>query len=361
MNKILNFLFRNKIGQELESMHLFPARGENLLVGYINLKGKFIIKPQYIKARKFDGENAVVRAANGKYGIIDKRGNYIVKPRFDVLSDFFDGDIAKFQINNEIGFVNKQDEIAIKPRVIDNWNDIGSFHEGLAYVRNDLKMFGYINKSGERVIKSNFRVAHDFCEGLACAKGFVGNKYGYIDKTGNWIIKPQFDEADNFREGLAAVGLGVGPCDMRGGYCGCYEYGFIDKNGQFVIKPQFDLAGSFIHGFSKVKKGKWGVINKNGDFVIEPKFDIDGIYIIGNGLFRVRVDNKCGVIDKEGNYVISPQSDIITDIYPGLAYIFQVEGKTKEIYIETTREIIGGIGQNKFVNMEGETFYIEPW
>lgn len=30
-------------------------------------------------------------------------------------------------------------------------------------------------------------------------------KYGFIDKTGEIVIKPQFDEVDVFSEGLACV------------------------------------------------------------------------------------------------------------------------------------------------------------
>jgi len=49
-------------------------------------------------------------------------------------------------------------------------------------------------------------------------------KFGYIDKTGNVIIESQFDSAWDFSEGLARVSI-------EG------KYGYIDDTGEYVISP----------------------------------------------------------------------------------------------------------------------------
>jgi len=71
-------------------------------------------------------------------------------------------------------------------------------------------------------------------------------KWGYIDKTGNIIIKPQFDRASAFSEGLAGVKIGN-------------KHGFIDQNGIIVIEPKFDKAWHFSEGLAIVKIGKIGI------------------------------------------------------------------------------------------------------
>ncbi|MBU3187647.1 WG repeat-containing protein, partial [Clostridium estertheticum] len=80
----------------------------------------------------------------------------------------------------------------------------------------------------------------------------IGGKWGFINKTGEIVIKPQFDFACNFSEGLAAI-------KVEG------KSGFINKNGKIVIKPQFDNiyddVSSFHEGLAMVNiGGKWGFI-----------------------------------------------------------------------------------------------------
>jgi len=103
-------------------------------------------------------------------------------------------------------------------------------------------------------------VRHGFSEGLAAVA--IGEKYkklwGFIDNTGQWVIRPSYRDASKFYEGLASVKEND-------------KYGYIDKEGNFIIKPQFDAAYSFIEGIAKVKVGnKEGYINKAGELFMEP-------------------------------------------------------------------------------------------
>lgn len=103
-------------------------------------------------------------------------------------------------------------------------------------------------------------VLHGFSEGLAAVA--VGEKdkklWGFIDNTGQWVIRPSYGDASKFYEGLASVKENN-------------KYGYIDKKGSFIIKPQFDAAYSFIEGIAKVKIGnKEGYVNKAGEVYWEP-------------------------------------------------------------------------------------------
>jgi hypothetical protein len=81
------------------------------------------------------------------------------------------------------------------------------------------------------------------------------SSYGYIDQSGDWVIKPQFEYAGGFSDnGLARV-------KVNG------KWGYIDQAGDWVIKPQFDWADSFSdNGLASVEfNGKYGYIDQSGD------------------------------------------------------------------------------------------------
>jgi hypothetical protein len=127
--------------------------------------------------------------------------------------------------------------------------------------------YGFTDKNSEDknrriVIEPQFTdcVAPYFNEGLqAVAIGNGNNRlWGYIDKTGNWVIRPSYKEASQFYDGLASVKVND-------------KIGFINKQGNFVIEPQFDITWSFIDGIAKVKVDlKIGYVNKAGEVILEP-------------------------------------------------------------------------------------------
>src|SRR6185369_3780940 len=146
------------------------------------------------------------------------------------------------------------------------------FSEGLAYVEVEADGFkGFIDRMGRRVITFAGKRAKDFHEGLAASQS-EGNKWGYINRSGNWIVRPQYEFADDFSEGLAGVVVNG-------------KYGFINKQGELVIPAHFDLrrerrhpellisAGRFKEGLAAVAVDRlYGYINKQGTFAVQPRF-----------------------------------------------------------------------------------------
>ncbi|MHC4505655.1 MAG: WG repeat-containing protein, partial [Planctomycetota bacterium] len=110
----------------------------------------------------------------------------------------------------------------------------------------------------------------------------VGGKYGYVDATGEFVIKPTFRYSRGFSEGLAAFGGG----GARG-----YKLGYIDATGKVVIEPRFDGAGPFHEGRAAVRvDGKYGYIDRTGSYVTEPRFNDAKRF--SEGLARVNVGGK---------------------------------------------------------------------
>ena len=117
--------------------------------------------------------------------------------------------------------------------------------------------YGCVEESKEREV-SNFELPaeeEDFEEAKF--------KWGYINKTGQVVIKDRFDDARNFKEGLAVI-------RKKG------RWGYINKKGEEVIPAQFKAAWSFSGGVARILtfNNKMGFIDPKGNFTIEPKFDL---------------------------------------------------------------------------------------
>lgn len=84
--------------------------------------------------------------------------------------------------------------------------------------------------------------------------------WGYIDASGNEVIKPAYTHVGWFREGLAVVEVG--------------EYkGYINREGEWVIPPRYHGAASFKDGKAWVRDSwqEW-YIDKEGNDVTERKY-----------------------------------------------------------------------------------------
>ena len=181
------------------------------------------------------------------------------------------------------------------------------FNESLVTVCKDGK-WGYMNKSGEIVIKCQFDDAGLFTEdGLARIK--IGEKYGFVDKTGTFITNPQYDWASSFSDGFAVIQQG----DL---------YGYINTDGKIAINPQYDEAYSFGNGYAIVVVGEnWGIIDEAGKYVINPQYGAEYYdtysiaYELSNAdnvkkvLLPAMKNEKYGYIDIKGNTVIDFQFD----------------------------------------------------
>ena len=186
---------------------------------------------------------------------------------------------------------------------------------------------GFLDLSGNWVIKPIYKMAKDFSEGLAEVE--KDGKWGFIDKTGKVVVEPQWDDVHEFSEGLA----GVERDD---------KWGFIDKNGKVVIEPQWDVTGGpyyiFSEGLASVKKdGKSGYIDKTGKIVIEPQWGF--VYGFSEGLAMVEKGRKWGFIDKTGKVVVEPEWDDARSFSDGLA---AVEKDDNRSMIDKTGKIIIG-------------------
>jgi len=280
---------------------LFPVRIDDKF-GYIDKKGKLVLKAEFGGASRFSQGLAAVQLRKGdRVGYIDETGTLVIPSQFDLADPFAEG-FAAVMKNRKWGYIDRTGQIVIPI----TFAAAELFSGGAAAVAQiqltSITTFIYINRNGEPLLDKQyqFETAYPFGEGLAPVRT-LGQYFRYIDQSGKTVIPPQtppYMSAGVFSEGLAPVNLHVSE-GMR--------WGFVGKDGKLAIRAHFVNALSFSEGLAAVQMldGKWGYINPKGSMVITPKFDNAGPFI--NGMADVQVGQAPAYIDPTGKFVWGPK------------------------------------------------------
>ncbi|MGH8103715.1 MAG: WG repeat-containing protein, partial [bacterium] len=242
--------------------------------GYINRKGKFVVKPNLDEAGSFHEGLAVVRQGRS-YGYIDENGKTVTPIQYEDANDFSDGR-GRVKVNGQYGYLDAAGKMAIAPL----WESADDFSEGLARVDTN-EWAGFIGTDGEYVIEPTLDSASAFREGRAAA-WISWHSAGFIGRDGKWVIQPRYRNTFPFHEGIARVEdarrfayiNGAGrlindewyshALDFSGGLAAVMDskgkIGYIDQSGKTVIPPQFQVGWYFTEGRAAVMKGgKWAI------------------------------------------------------------------------------------------------------
>jgi len=276
---------------------------EHDLEGYIDVNGQVVIPPRFAMAGEFSEGLAAaalptVLDAKGRWliGFIDRSGEFVIPPQFQYASAFKEGLARVGSVDDNVRrFINQKGEIALE---LPQYDNVGSFAHGLAYVRAGNK-YGAINQQGEEVIALQFdRVKGDFSEGLLLVEQH--DVWFFIDTQGQQAFPETFENAERFSEGRAPVEFGG-------------KWGYIDRTGALVIEPIYDdprwfVGGVACPGLLKEKKPKdkvetywYGVIDPDGNMVLP--FEYDSISWFRDGLARARKGETYGYIDLSGRLI----------------------------------------------------------
>ena len=218
---------------------------------------------------------------NWSYGFIDKTGKWFLEPTFQYATSFAERVACVFKDDKNYFIDTQGNYIAqLDKKNGEIWNsgddNLFDFSEGFAvvYFRDSVGFStSFINKKGERISSLMFRRAHKFSDGMASVQ--INNEWGFIDTTGNIVIRPQYNVRSDFSEGLAPVYVSV---EEAGYMFGSYSLqGFIDKTGATAISFQPHVSyGGFRNGLTKGRRfihenkkytGKYEFfyMNKNGE------------------------------------------------------------------------------------------------
>ena len=280
---------------------------EHDLDGYIDVDGRVVIEPRFAGAGEFSEGLAAaslpnVLDAKGRQliGYIDRRGEFVIPPQFISAGAFREG-LGRVSSSDRVRrFVDHKGEIALE---LPQYDNVGSFAHGLAYVRAGGK-YGVINQQGEEVIALQFdRVKGDFSEGLLLVEQH--DVWFFIDTQGQQAFPETFENAERFSEGRAPVEFGG-------------KWGYIDRTGALVIEPIYDdprwfVGGVACPGLLKEKKPKdkvetywYGVIDPDGNMVLPFEYEI--LSGCRDGIVWARKGETFGYIDLSGRWIFLEHS-----------------------------------------------------
>ena len=292
--------------------------------GYVDAAGRFIIKQKFWWEYDFsDGlAQVLVEDQSQKYGqmglVVDPTGKIVARVPAFHTQEFSEGlaayeaegkpGVRKFEPGNFVyrdypglkGFVDRTGNIVIKPE----FAEVGPFVDGLARAVLD----GYCHVAtwdGGRQGTPTTGYPSD-CGG-APADAVSPCKVGFIRKDGGFAIQPRFEAAQDFQEKLAAIRIGG-------------LWGFIDTSGTLVIPSRFEQVQSFREGLAAVKiDGKWGFIDSAGLLAIPPRFE--GVEAFSDSLAIVYVRGRSSYIDRSGRTKIAGPFREATPFVHGLAAV----------------------------------------
>lgn len=274
------------------------------------------------------------------------------------------------------------------------YDGLADFQEGLAIVTKN-NVYGYINTSGEEVIKCQFSDAEPFENGRAKVK--LNGKWGYIDKKGNQVVRCEYDRIRPFdrsrlmiekngKTGLMSNSLNVlAPCQYTAiGHKfedGLLEVkkdhlvGFINEAGMEIIPCRYTAIDAPTDGMRLVcRNGLYGYISTGGKEIVECRYRYLGK--LSDGCIVAQDQSgKYGYIDKSGSVVIPFMYEAAKEMNEGLAPV-KMEGKygfvnrANETVVKFKYENAGSFGNGlapvktkkgwEYINPKGKIVLKEP-
>lgn len=84
-------------------------------MGICKYTGNIVIAPEYIGVSAYSEGLACVRTKSGKYGYIDKKGKMVIKAKYDDAYSFSDG-LAKVRHGNKVQYINQAGKVKISKK-----------------------------------------------------------------------------------------------------------------------------------------------------------------------------------------------------------------------------------------------------
>jgi len=274
--------------EESNKLELFPLK-EGASYGYFDASGKEIITAKFAYAAVFRDGLAIVKLQGNtpKYTFIDKKGKVVFNKTFGSVSVFSEGLAWVAPNNADLTAIDKngQEKFSIKGA-----EHVSIFKEHLAAysVKDSVgEKWGFVNASGETVIKPQFFATGNFSHGLCAVKDEDGN-WGFIDKKGTYKIESKFKSAGDFENGKVIVQ------DQFEA-----KFGVIEEKANFIIKPKFQAMKADKDIFLVQLNDKWGWCDAEGKMIIDCKFE-EAFKFGENDLAPVKLNGYFGFIDRKG-------------------------------------------------------------
>lgn len=270
-----------------------------------------------------------------------KTASWAIAPKYDKINRYF-GNIYAVQSGNKWGLV-KESNVEIVPAEYDfitpfiNGYALAGAKDGNRYLLKSI-----ISDDGNVVsLPKTYYLPqnYQFVSEGKLAVSDVNGKYGYIDTSGNIIVKCQFDNALPFKEGWGPVKQGnytkyisemYDRNPSRRTLVVDFHYGemtlsscFSDGKAVIAYNKDFALIGTNGHKIKKINESDFKRIYKNNNTFVQT----DNGFQKSNRLTIFSENGKSGL--KESDLVIvSPQFDSFGDEFTNGTIIASKGGKS---------------------------------
>ena len=258
-------------------------------IGYLNKKGKILIKPQYNYGSDFYGNYANI-IKDSLFGYIDKKGKEVLFKEYKQVY-FYYGDNGIANKNGKDGLINRRGDSLTNFR----YSRIALFGFKNFYAITELKKKEILNEQGNVISNKDFDISsNDFYPDslIIYQEDVEGKKLkGVANLKGKIIVKPIYEEIYSLDREFYTVKKNN-------------KWGFIDKTGKETIPIIYNMVGFNINdNLIPVQKGnKWGFINRKNEQKIP--FDYDEAYAFKDNLAFVKKGNFYGCINKYNKIVV---------------------------------------------------------
>ncbi|MEN7547076.1 WG repeat-containing protein [Rapidithrix thailandica] len=316
--------------------------------GMMDVKGKVHLPREYASLSYFQQDMAKVSLPTRSlplYGIIDLKGNYIIKPQFHDIQLFFAKGIHKVLLDRDerkrYGLITPEGEVVLPAA----FYDIQKITDHRLAAKDESGNWGVYNLQGEMLFPHRLTELVElrgdtlvgkkqFWYGMLSIKSgktlidFIHKEIRWDEEKADWQVKPysrftlinlQGDSLNSwYYDRLRNIEKGVFEARLNG------QTGLVNQKGEFFVKKgKYDQIRDFKNGIAIVRKGrKLGVINTSGKEILPvafPKISKDP-----SGLLRVVTDEgKVVMYNTNGHRISDPSVEYIGDFTDGMYRIKQ--------------------------------------
>jgi|GEM_PF-6597676 len=328
--------------------------------GFLDAKGKEMIRPQFSSAGFFIKERSIVKLDN-KFGVIDNKGKTIIPLEYARIA--FLPKSNTFEVmdaNKKTALFDLKGKKLIDFKY-DDIDDASSQYHAILGTDATFKQYcTWVDRSTGSEIPVKLAGAEEFVDGLAPARDMASQKMGYMNTQGEWVIKPQYWQAKPFSDGIALIAnsnqntvymflnkKGDTLFDKRGfksadefkeGYAVIDFRYFIDKTGQPSF-TQYNSVFAFRGGLAQVRTITNGrtsdihLIDKTGKVISKTPYSLGEFsWMTTGGPIIRREIGKYGLIDRTGKELFAPKYDRLR-LRNGYPYVYYEDKNYNEVIV----------------------------
>lgn len=272
--------------------------------GYVNKRGKCVIKAKYDKAYNFT-ENGLARVGQYNeedgvfyYGFINKKGDTVVKAKYMYATDFYEcGLAAVVDEDGEWGVIDAKGELVVKCK----YEKIFIYDSGVIIAETSKGKVFLVDKKGEDISEKYEKI--DWYEEAEIGVVYDDDEVGIINAKGKEILEltDDYDAISNFNEN----GIGL--------YWEDDYYGIINSKGKVITKADYE----YIFGFNKNnlavfvnEDDEYGILNSKGKVIVEAGKYGDIEQIEDGWFMAVDEDEETAyILNERGKEVFSFEED----------------------------------------------------